>query len=178
MGCPLILPAVAAVLTLEELQRSLDNHDADCSRTPVDAAPGPLHEVDDQQNYEPQYDDADKSALPPSPPRRKGGTELTPIPLVGIIRVGRHRTYRRGHQPSEGSRNSIRGLVRVGSQSAVSPANDVSIPYPPYRPRYGCSVEDVPQRNPDDVAWGIASHEEPRWPALFAILAAIALQVI
>jgi uncharacterized membrane protein len=39
-------------------------------------------------------------------------------------------------------------------------------------------VEDVPQRNPDDVAWGIASHEEPRWPALFAILAAIALQVI
>ena len=30
----------------------------------------------------------------------------------------------------------------------------------------------------DAVAWGIASHGEPRWPALLAVLAAIALQLI
>ncbi len=30
----------------------------------------------------------------------------------------------------------------------------------------------------DDVAWGIQSHHEPRWPALLAVLAAIALQLI
>jgi len=39
-------------------------------------------------------------------------------------------------------------------------------------------VEDVPRSNQDDAAWGIASHEEPRWLALSAILAAIALQVV
>lgn len=34
-------------------------------------------------------------------------------------------------------------------------------------------------RNRDDaVAWGIASHGEPRWPALLAVLTAIALQLI
>jgi uncharacterized membrane protein len=39
-------------------------------------------------------------------------------------------------------------------------------------------VDDAPQRGRDDVAWGIASHDEPRWPALLAVLAAIALQLI
>jgi len=40
-------------------------------------------------------------------------------------------------------------------------------------------VEDAPQRSRDDaVAWGIESHGEPRWPALVAVLAAMALQLI
>jgi uncharacterized membrane protein len=40
-------------------------------------------------------------------------------------------------------------------------------------------MEDAPKRSRDDiVAWGIASHGEPRWPALLAVLAAIALQLI
>ncbi|MGH9016706.1 MAG: hypothetical protein ACRDY1_03065 [Acidimicrobiales bacterium] len=40
-------------------------------------------------------------------------------------------------------------------------------------------MDDGPHRSPDDVvAWGIASPGEPRWPALLAIVAAIALQVI
>lgn len=39
-------------------------------------------------------------------------------------------------------------------------------------------MDGVPQRSRDGVAWGIASHDEPRWPALLAVLAAIALQLI
>jgi uncharacterized membrane protein len=40
-------------------------------------------------------------------------------------------------------------------------------------------MDDAPKRSRDDVvAWGIASHGEPRWPALLAVLAAIALQLI
>ena len=38
---------------------------------------------------------------------------------------------------------------------------------------------DVPTRQRDDeVAWGIQSHGEPRWPALLAVLAAMGLQLI
>jgi len=38
---------------------------------------------------------------------------------------------------------------------------------------------DVPPRSRDDaVAWGIESHGEPRWSALLAVLAAIALQLL
>lgn len=41
------------------------------------------------------------------------------------------------------------------------------------------SVEEGAKRNGDDaVAWGVASHGEPRWPALLAVLAAVALQLI
>jgi uncharacterized membrane protein len=40
-------------------------------------------------------------------------------------------------------------------------------------------VDDRPKPSRDDeVAWGIASRGEPRWPALLAILAALALQLI
>jgi len=40
-------------------------------------------------------------------------------------------------------------------------------------------MDDAPKRSRDDVvAWGIASHGEPRWPALLAVLAAIALQLM
>jgi uncharacterized membrane protein len=40
-------------------------------------------------------------------------------------------------------------------------------------------VEDGPKRSREDVAaWGEASHGEPRWPALLAVLAAIALQLV
>ena len=40
-------------------------------------------------------------------------------------------------------------------------------------------MDDAPQRSRDDaVAWGIESRGEPRWPALAAIVAAIALQLI
>jgi uncharacterized membrane protein len=40
-------------------------------------------------------------------------------------------------------------------------------------------VDQDPKRRPDDVAaWGIACHSEPRWPALLAVVAAIALQLI
>jgi len=40
-------------------------------------------------------------------------------------------------------------------------------------------MDDAPKRSRDDlVAWGIASHGEPRWPALLAVVAAIALQLI
>jgi len=40
-------------------------------------------------------------------------------------------------------------------------------------------MDDTQGRSRDDaVAWGIASHGEPRWPALLAVLAAIALQLI
>jgi uncharacterized membrane protein len=35
-----------------------------------------------------------------------------------------------------------------------------------------------PPSRDDAAAWGIASHGEPRWPALLAVVAAIALQVI
>lgn len=39
-------------------------------------------------------------------------------------------------------------------------------------------MEDSPPRTRDDaVAWGVASHGEPRWPALLAVLAAVALQL-
>ena len=38
---------------------------------------------------------------------------------------------------------------------------------------------DAPTRQRDDeVAWGIPSHTEPRWPALLATLAAMSLQLI
>ncbi len=38
---------------------------------------------------------------------------------------------------------------------------------------------DAPTRQrDDDVAWGVPSHGEPRWPALLAVLAAIALQLV
>jgi uncharacterized membrane protein len=39
-------------------------------------------------------------------------------------------------------------------------------------------MTDVPTRRRDEVAWGIQSHGEPRWPALLAVLVAIALQLI
>jgi uncharacterized membrane protein len=45
--------------------------------------------------------------------------------------------------------------------------------------RYGCLVEEGPKRSGDaDAAWGVASHGEPRWPVLVAIVAAVALQLI
>ena len=41
------------------------------------------------------------------------------------------------------------------------------------------SMDDAPNRSRDDsVAWGIASHGEPRWPAQLAVVAAISLQLI
>jgi len=39
-------------------------------------------------------------------------------------------------------------------------------------------VDDAPQSGRDDAAWGIASPDEHRWPALLAVLATIALQLI
>ncbi len=40
-------------------------------------------------------------------------------------------------------------------------------------------MDNTPSRSRDDaVAWGIPSHGEPRWPALLAVLAAIALQLV
>ena len=40
-------------------------------------------------------------------------------------------------------------------------------------------MDDAPGRSRDDaVAWGIESPGEPRWPALAAVLAAIALQLV
>ena len=39
-------------------------------------------------------------------------------------------------------------------------------------------MADAPAHDRDAVAWGIASHGEPRWPALLAVLVAAALQVI
>jgi hypothetical protein len=40
-------------------------------------------------------------------------------------------------------------------------------------------VGDVPTgRRDDDVAWGIQSHGEPRWPELLAVLVAMALQLV
>ena len=39
--------------------------------------------------------------------------EFTPVPQVGIIRVGRHGTYWRGHQPSVGSTQSGRPEASV-----------------------------------------------------------------
>ncbi len=61
---------------------------------------------------------------------------------------------------------------------SVPSTTEVSIRYPPCRPRYGCPVDDAPQPTEDDVAWGISSHDEPRWPALLATQAAIALQLV
>ena len=46
-------------------------------------------------------------------------------------------------------------------------------------PGYVGSMGDVPTRQRDDeVAWGIQSHGESRWPALLAVLAAMGLQLI
>jgi uncharacterized membrane protein len=40
-------------------------------------------------------------------------------------------------------------------------------------------MDDAPQRSRDDaVAWGVESPGEPRWPALLAVLVAIALQLV
>jgi uncharacterized membrane protein len=40
-------------------------------------------------------------------------------------------------------------------------------------------MDDVPTGSRDDaVAWGITSHGEPRWPALLAVLAAVALLLV
>jgi uncharacterized membrane protein len=39
-------------------------------------------------------------------------------------------------------------------------------------------VDDASSRSRDEVAWGIVSHHEPRWPALLAVVAAMALQLI
>jgi uncharacterized membrane protein len=40
-------------------------------------------------------------------------------------------------------------------------------------------MDKQPERSPDDAAaWGEACHDEPRWPALLAVLAAMALQLI
>ena len=52
------------------------------------------------------------------------------------------------------------------------------IPHSVLRPGYLGSMTDVPTRRRDEVAWGIQSHSEPRWPALLAVLVAIALQLI
>jgi uncharacterized membrane protein len=47
------------------------------------------------------------------------------------------------------------------------------------RSGYRGSVADVPAHSRDDqVAWGITSTYEPRWPALVAVLASMALQLI
>jgi len=50
----------------------------------------------------------------------------------------------------------------------------------PFRlPRYLGLVADAPMRSRDDsVAWGIPSHSEARWPALLAVVAAMALQLV
>ena len=48
----------------------------------------------------------------------------------------------------------------------------------PLSPHYGDAVDDAALHTRDDaVAWGIASHGEPRWPALLSVLIAIALQL-
>ncbi len=40
-------------------------------------------------------------------------------------------------------------------------------------------MDDAPELSRDDsVAWGVASSNEPRWPALLAVLAAVALQLV
>jgi len=39
-------------------------------------------------------------------------------------------------------------------------------------------MADAPTRQRDEAAWGVPSHEEPRWPAQLAVLAAIALQLV
>ena len=114
---------VASWKALLKVQDRVDDREAQSSsgtNDPEDCALSPLQDVHDQQDYEPQHDDADKTALPASPPRRNIGAEFTPIPLVGIIGVLRHRVYRRGHQPSEGSRSSI-WLGTGYSRSAVEP---------------------------------------------------------
>jgi hypothetical protein len=61
----------------------------------------------------------------------------------------------------------------------VSGRGLAEVPRSEPRPRYVGSMGDAPIHSRDDaVAWGIESPGEPRWPALLAVVAAMALQLI
>lgn len=62
-----------------------------------------LQDVDDQKKHKTQHNDADQNELPQRLPAIALIGEFTPVPRIGIIRVGRHRAYRRGHHLSLGS---------------------------------------------------------------------------
>ncbi len=73
-----------------------------CTGTPQPPGPNQLQDVDDQEKHKSQHNDADENKLPYWLSATAVG-ELTPVPRIGIVRVGRHRAYRRRHEPSVGS---------------------------------------------------------------------------
>ena len=62
-----------------------------------------LQDADDQEKHKCQHDDANNKNTQRVAPGTKVIVVSAPVPLVGIIRVGRYRTYWRGHRPSVGS---------------------------------------------------------------------------
>ena len=62
-----------------------------------------LQGADDQQKHKCQHDDANKKETQRLAPGTKVIVVFAPVPQVGIIWVGRYRTYWRGHRPSVGS---------------------------------------------------------------------------
>lgn len=62
-----------------------------------------LQDVDDQKKHKTQHNDADQNELPQRFPAMALIGEFTPVPRVGIIRIGRHPACRRGHVLSLGS---------------------------------------------------------------------------
>jgi hypothetical protein len=69
-------------------------------------SPGPLQDVYDQQKHKSHHDDPYKNKVPRASSGMTVIVEFAPVPQVGIIRVERHGTCWRGHQPSVDSTRS------------------------------------------------------------------------
>jgi hypothetical protein len=89
----------------------------------LSAAPSRLQDVYDQEKHESQHNDGDKNEVPKASSGTSVIVEFAPVPQVRIIRVGRHGTYWRGHQPSVSSAQSCLGLGTGHTQEVDDPYN-------------------------------------------------------
>jgi hypothetical protein len=61
-----------------------------------------LQDADDQQNHEAEDNDKDEDDLPERLPTIALILELSPVPRIGVVRIGRNWAYRRWHRTSVG----------------------------------------------------------------------------
>lgn len=71
-----------------------------------------LQDADGEQQHKSDDNDADKNELPERLLAVSLVREFTPVPRIGIIRVGRHRANRRGHRSSVGT--TPKGVRLIG----------------------------------------------------------------
>ena len=60
----------------------------------------PLQDADDKEKHKSEHNDSDKNKLPQWLPPVAPIGEITPVPQIWVIRIGRHRTDLRGHDSS------------------------------------------------------------------------------